>query len=142
MNVKNRLIIKKGTKHAAKIYGYVKNTSYTVNDHFTNDTKVRFFDSHGIIKEAVIPTGFADGAETYPIGMTMDIYEYKGKFNFDAASVRNERLYREEELMDDKPVDPAKLRMVAVKCNNCGASFKAADGYAAKCPYCDGFINA
>ena len=48
----------------------------------------------------------------------------------------------EEELMDDKPVDPMQLKMVAVSCPNCGSSFQAATGYSSKCPYCGSYINA
>lgn len=134
-------IIKKGTKYAAKIYGYVKNTSYTVNGTFTSDTKVHYFDTNGIEREAILPTGFSEGSSKYPIGMTIDIYELNGKYNYDPKSVRDEILPRESELMDDKPVDPSMIKVVAVKCPTCGASFEATEGYSNKCPYCGGYIN-
>lgn len=139
---KSNLILKKGKKYPAKIYGYVKNTSYTVNGEFTSNTKVHYFDENGIEREAILNTGFSAGSSHYPIGMTIDIYELDGKYNYDPKSVRDEILDREAELMDDKPIDPTKLKVVAIKCNNCGASFEAASGYSNKCPYCGGFINA
>ncbi len=77
----------------------------------------------------------------FPIGMTIDIYEYNGKYSYDPASVRGERLRREEELMDNKPIDPEQLHLIAVRCSNCGASYKAATGYASRCPYCGGYQN-
>lgn len=64
----------------------------------------------------MIPTGFARGSGEYPIGMTITIYEYRGKFSFDPASVRDEMIPGEAELMDDKPLEPEKLKMVAVTC--------------------------
>lgn len=140
--VTKKRIIKNGTKYAAKIYGYVRNTSVEVNGQFTFDTKVHYFDRNGIEREAVLGTGFAEGAGSFPIGMTIDIYEWKGKYNFDPDSVRDEVLDREAELMDDKPVDPSKLKAVAITCKNCGASYEAAKGYSSKCPYCGGYINA
>lgn len=140
--LKEKRIISKGKKYSGKIYGYVDNTSYTVNGQFTVDTKVHYFDENGTEREAVIPTGFSKGSNGYPIGMTIDIYEYNGKYNYDSKSVRNEILARENELMDDKPVDPLLINIIAVKCPNCGASFEAAYGYSNKCPYCDGYINA
>ena len=73
--------------------------------------------------------------------MTITIYEYQGKFNFDPASVRDEVIPGEAELMDDKPLEPEKLKMVAVTCKNCGASYQAATGYSSRCPYCGGYQN-
>ena len=74
-------------------------------------------------------------------GLTIDIFEYNGKYGYDPDSVRDERLPGEEELMDDKPVAPDKLRLVAVRCPNCGSSFRAATGYSSKCPYCGNYLN-
>mgnify|MGYP004608777199 FL=1 len=131
-----RRIKTEGKKYPAKIYSYVPNTSIVVNDAYTINTKVHYFDEHHIEREAVIPTSFCAGSEEYPIGMTMDIYEYHGKYSFDPDSVRDERLPGEEELMDNKPVNPEKLNMVAVTCQSCGASYSAASGYTGRCPYC------
>lgn len=69
-----RNIVKKGTRYPAKIYGYVDNTSVVVNGRFPQNVKVHYFDSHGIEREAVIPTSFTRGSNEYPIGMTIDIY--------------------------------------------------------------------
>ena len=55
--------------------------------------------------------------------------------------IRDEILPGEQELMDDKPVDPSKLRMTAVQCPNCGASYQAAAGYTGRCPYCGSYHN-
>lgn len=134
-------IIKHGTKYPAKIYSYVENTAYTVNGRFPVNVKVHYFDRNHIEREAIIPTNFEQGTGDYPVGMTIDIYEYRGKYDFDPASVRDEILPGEGELMDDKPVDPSKVRLVAVSCQGCGASFQAAAGYAGRCPYCGRYKN-
>lgn len=132
----------RGTKYPAKIYSYVQNTSYQVNGRFTVNVKVHYFDHHGIEREAVLPVSMAEGDSKYPIGMTIDIYEYNGKFAFDPKSVRNEILPGEAELMDDKPVDPSLIKMVAVSCRSCGASYQAASGYTGRCPYCGSYQDA
>ena len=69
------------------------------------------------------------------------IFEYQGKYEYDPSSVRYEILPGEQELMDNKPVDPSQLHMIAVTCPNCGASYKKAAGYAEKCPYCVSYQN-
>lgn len=136
-SITSRNKIKKfGKKYAAKIYGYVDNTSYRVNGVYTINTKVHFFDDNGIEKEVIIPTSFPRGSNAYPIGMTMDIFEYNGNYSFDPKSVRDEILPRENELMDDKPVEPEKLSIISVTCDCCGATYEAAKGYSNKCPYC------
>ena len=43
--------------------------------------------------------------------------------------------------MDNKPIDPEQLHLIAVRCSSCGASYKAATGYASRCPYCGGYQN-
>lgn len=139
---RKKRIVTLGTKYAAKIYSYVPNTSYMVNGEFTVNVKVHYFDRDGIEKEAVIPTEFPKGSGEYPIGMTMDIYEYQGKYGFDKMSVRDEVLPGEEELMDDKPVDRAQIRITAAHCPNCGSSFQATAGYSNKCPFCGSSVNA
>ena len=131
----------KGTKYKAKIYSYVQNTSYTFNGSFPLNVKARYFDAHGDIREAILPTNFSQGSTAYPIGYTIDIFEYNGKYDYDASSVRNESLSRENELMSNKPVDPEQIKIVAVRCPNCGASFEASKGYSNKCPYCDSALN-
>lgn len=136
-----KMIVKKGVKYPAKIYGYTENTSVKVNNTYMMDTIVHYFDSYHVEREAIIPTGFTRGAGMYPIGLTIDIFEYNGKYGYDPDSVRDERLPGEEELMDDKPVAPDKLRLVAVRCPNCGSSFRAATGYSSKCPYCGNYLN-
>lgn len=138
---KKKKILKKGKKYSGKIYGYVQNTSVMINGCFPSDTKVHYFDDRGIEREAILPTGFTDGS-TYPIGMTIDIYELNGKYNYDPSSVRGEILPREEELMDDKPIDPGNVKLVGIRCPSCGSSFNATSGYSNKCPYCNSYINA
>ncbi len=131
----------KGRKYSGKIYGYVKDTSVRVNGAFPVNIKVRYFDERRVEREAIIPTQFAPGSSRYPIGMTIDIFEYQGKFQWDPASVRAQYLFGEEELMDDQPLEPDKLTMTAVRCDSCGASFSAAAGYAGKCPYCGSYTK-
>ena len=138
---KSNKTIKYGTHYPAKIYGYVKNKSYTINGSFPINTKVHYFDRNHVEREAIIPTNFCEGSNLYPIGMTIDIYEYNGKYNFDPSSVRNEMLPGEQELMDDKPVDPTKLHYISAKCAYCGASYQAAAGYVGRCPYCGNYAN-
>ena len=74
--------------------------------------------------------------------MTIDIYEYGGKIAYDKNSVRSETILKEEELMDNMPLDTTGLEVVAVECRSCGASFCATKGYVSKCPYCGKLINA
>lgn len=138
---KKNSIKKHGDAYKAKIYGYVENTSYRVNGRFPINVKVHFFDKKGIEREAVLPAGMSKGSGEYPIGMTMDIYEYRGKYSFDPKSVRDEILPGEAELMDDKPVDPSRIKMTAVSCRSCGASYQAAAGYTGRCPYCGSYQN-
>ncbi|MDO5155718.1 MAG: hypothetical protein Q4D51_07105 [Eubacteriales bacterium] len=102
---------------------------------------VHYWDKQGIEKETIIPTKFSKGAKEYPIGMTIDIFEYNGTYSFDKNSVRDEILDREAELMDDKPIDRADIKLIAVTCDNCGASYESVKGYTAKCPYCSSYTN-
>ena len=102
---------------------------------------VHYFDNYHIEREAILPTSFCQGTSPYPLGMTIDIFEYQGKYEYDPSSVRYEILPGEQELMDNKPVDPSQLHMIAVTCPNCGASYKKAAGYAEKCPYCGSYQN-
>ena len=138
---KKKEVERKGKKYSAKIYGYIENTSVMVNSNYLIDTKVHYFDEKHIEREAIIPTAFSKGSSQYPIGMTIDIYEYNGKYSFDPKSVRDEILPGENELMDNKPVEPEKITNVAVECKNCGATFQAVKGYTERCPYCGSVYN-
>ena len=140
-NRKKDKILKKGTMYVAKIYSYVQDTSVIVNGSYPVNLKVRYFDIHQNIKEAIIPTGFPKGSDMYPIGYTINIYEYNGKYGYDPHSVRDEVIGREKELMDNKPVEPDKVKLIGVTCPNCGSSFQASVGYSNRCPYCDSYIN-
>jgi len=137
-----RRIKTKGRHYKAKIYSYVDDTSVLVNGAYLVNCKVHYFDEFGVEKEGIIPTAFSRGSNQYPIGMTIDIYEYQGKFQFDKGSVRDEVLDREDELMDDKPLERSNIRMVAISCQSCGISYEAVSGYTASCPYCGAHINA
>ena len=58
-----------GEKYTAKIYGYVKNTSYMVNGRFPLNVKVHYFDNYGIEREVILPTSISGGADSmFPIG--------------------------------------------------------------------------
>lgn len=70
-----KMIVKKGVRYPAKIYGYTENTSVRVNNTYMMDTIVHYFDSYHVEREAIIPTGFTRGAGMYPIGLTIDIFE-------------------------------------------------------------------
>ncbi|MDO4648702.1 MAG: hypothetical protein Q4B26_08625 [Eubacteriales bacterium] len=135
-------IVEKGKRYPAKIYGYVDDTRVLVNGQYPTNLKVHFFDERGIEREAIIPTSFAKNSGGYAIGMTIDIFEYCGKFSWDKKSLRFEKLPREEELMDDKPIAPEDTHLVAVTCPGCGASFEAVAGYTNRCPYCGNYMNA
>lgn len=62
----------------------------------------------------ILPTSFCQGSSQYPLGMTIDILEYQGKYEYDLSSVRYEILPGEQELMDNKPVEPSLLHMISV----------------------------
>ena len=49
-------IRKRGTRYAAKIYGYVQNTSYVVNGRYPLSTVVHYFDNYHIEREAILPS--------------------------------------------------------------------------------------
>lgn len=134
-------ILNKGNRYTGKIFGYVKDKSVAVNGAYPINIKVRYFDEKNTVKECIIPTGFPEGSNQYAIGMTIDIFEYRGKYGWDKASVRDEYISGQDVLMDNKPVEPEKLDLIAVTCPNCGSSFQATKGYANRCPYCDSYIN-
>ncbi len=136
-----RAVSRKGTRYRAKIYGYVEDKSYTLNGDYTLNLKVHFFDKDRVEREAVIVTNFPKNADMYGIGMTLDIFEYQGRYDYDKNSLCYEHIEGEEELMDDRPILPEQQVFVAVQCPNCGASFRAMKGYANRCPYCQGYIN-
>lgn len=138
---KRNKVKKNGRRYTGKIYGYIEDYSCTVNGGYLMNTKVRYFDEDGIEREAIIPTGFVKGTGDYPIGATIDIIALDSNYSWDKNSVRYEHIDREEELMDNKPLDPAKINMVAVACSHCGASFSAAKGYVCNCPYCGAAID-
>lgn len=140
-SLKRKNVEKNGIRYSGKIYGYVEDKSCTMNDDYLINIKVHYFDNKGIEREAVIRTGFTRGSGDYPIGATIDIIALGSEYSWDKNSVRYEKLAREEELMDDKPLDPMKLNMVAVTCPGCGATFSAAKGYVSRCPYCDRAVN-
>ena len=132
---RNRNIIKNGKRIPAKICGYVEDKSVVINGGYAVNTVVRYFDSYRRVKETVIETGFQQGSNAYPVGMTVDLYEYEGKIGWDRGSVRQETLFDEKELMDCIE-DNSNGEVIAVNCTKCGASFCAVKGYTAKCPYC------
>lgn len=134
-------IMESGTRYTGKIYGYVEDKSCTMNGDYLVNIKVHYFDKSGIEREAIIPTGFTKGSGDYPIGATIDIISLNNQYSWIKDSVRFEKIYREEELMDDKPINPLLLNMTAICCTSCGASFSAAKGYVSRCPYCGKAIN-
>lgn len=140
--IQARNTLKKGKKYQAKIFGYIENKSYMVNNSYPINVKARYIDPSGNVRETILNTSFASGSDSYPIGYTIDIFEYKGRFAFDKSSVRDQYVPREEELMDNKPLDPSKFSFIAVTCPNCGSSFNAKAGFANNCPYCGSAINA
>lgn len=130
-----------GKKYTGKITGYVEDKSVVVNGRFLMNTKVHYFDEFGVERETIVPTKFNQGNNDFPIGATIDFVEYNNKFSWVEGSVRNEKLEGEDELMDQKPMDPSQIRLAAVSCRSCGASFAATKGYIATCPYCGNRIN-
>jgi len=134
-------ITREGTRFSGKIYGYSEDTNVAINGSFPFNIKVRYFDRSGVEREALIPTGFTKGSGEYPIGATIDIFALGTRYSWDPNSVRFESIDREDELMDDLPLNPREVNMVAVSCPGCGASFSGAKGYVSKCPYCGGSIN-
>ena len=132
----NRKIVEKGKRISAKIYGYVEDKSTTVNGTYAVNTVVHYFDINGKECEAILETGFLRGSNEFPIGMTVDIYEYNGSIGYDKASVRSETIPREARLMHKKQINTDEMEVIAIECKNCGASFCVTKGYAKKCPYC------
>lgn len=138
---KRKKVAKTGKKYTGKIYGYVEDKRAMVNNDYLVNIKVHYFDEKGIEREAVIPTGFSKGSGDYPIGATIDIIALGSVYSWDKKSVRYEHIDREEELMDNKPLDPKLINMVAVTCPYCGAKFSAAKGYVCNCAYCGAAID-
>ena len=124
----NKIIVANGKRRTATICDYVEDTSATVNGAYPVNTLVRYFDDYGRECETVLETGFLRGSNAYPLGMTLDIYEYNGKISWDKASVRSEEI-------------PAEAEVTAMECRSCGASFCATKGFVSKCPYCGRVIN-
>lgn len=139
---KKKDVSRRGRRYQAKIYGYVEDKSFTLNGDYTVNLKVHFFDYQHVEREAVIVTNFPKNSDMYGIGMTIDIFEYEGRYDYDKKSLRYSHIEGEEELMDDHPILPEQQSFVAVICPGCGASFKALRGYASRCPYCDRYLNA
>ncbi|MDO4615670.1 MAG: hypothetical protein Q4B15_08575 [Lachnospiraceae bacterium] len=136
-----RNIRKKGKKYPAKVYGYAENKSFVVNDSYPINVKVHFFDDRHVEREVVLPTSITDTSKLFPVGMTIDIFEYNGKYSYDEASLRHERIDFEEELMDDTPIAPEDKHLISIKCKQCGASYQAAQGYSSRCPYCGSYTD-
>lgn len=67
---------------------------------------MHYFDSYHVEREAIIPTGFTRGAGMYPIGLTIDIFEYNGKYGYDPDSVRDGELPVRKSSWTTKPVAP------------------------------------
>ena len=137
---KRKKVATEGIIYTGKIYGYVEDKTCTINDSFPINTKVRYFDEDGKEREVIIKTGFLKGNGDFPIGATIDIKVLGVSTTWVPGSVRYEHISREEELMDDKPINQV-MNMTAVVCDCCGASFTAAKGYVSKCPYCGASIN-
>ena len=138
---KARDIAKNGIKFTGKIHSYLEDHSVVYNGGYLYNTRVHYFDRNMVEREAILTTKFTRGSSDFPIGATIDIIEYQGKYTWVPGSVRFETISGEAELMDNKPLDPTKINMIAVMCNNCGVSFSAAQGYVAKCPYCGAAHN-
>lgn len=140
-NRSRQKIINKGTRHTGKIYGYVEDRAIKVNNSYPINIVVRYFDNSGTEREVIIPTKFARGSGAFPIGATIDFVLYKSTSTWIDGSVRNDPIAREDELMDNIPLYSSQLTMRAVTCPTCGASYTAAQGYAAACPYCGHAVN-
>lgn len=138
---KMKKILAVGERFTGKIYGYVEDKSFTMNGDFLVNTKVRYFDESNVEREAILITRFTKGKASFPIGATIDIAQLGTDFTWVPDSIRYEHIFREEELMDDKPLLPEHVKMIAVHCDSCSASYVAAWGYAAKCPYCGTMVN-
>lgn len=132
-------IRKKGKRYSGKIYGYVEDKTIEVNDRYPRNTKVRYFDEQGRLREAILPTNHTNNKK-FPYGATIDIALLNNSYAWFRGSIRTDSIPNEDELLDVKPMDPAKMTMVAATCPNCGASFSAAKGFENRCPYCGGQI--
>ncbi len=138
---KRKELLQNGRRYTGKIYGYIEDKSILLNNAYPINIKVHYFDIDNIEREAIIPTGFARGSGEYPLGATIDIVALDSSYTWIEGSVRFETIEREEELMDDKPLNPTGLNLIAVECPHCGSNFTATHGYVSKCPYCGSSIN-
>lgn len=139
--IKMRSYVENGSHFLAKVYGYTDDTSIVVNGSFLINIIVHYFDKNSVEREVILETKL-DSSKLPPIGYTIDIWEYNGKYAFDIESCRMEQIKGEEELMDDKPIAPADLHYVSMTCMGCGASYKAVAGYSNKCPFCGKYTDA
>lgn len=133
---KNKNAVSNEKSYKAIIYGYQKSEHLYVNGSPVVNTKVRYFDEDGVKREALLKTRFVEGSADYPIGGVIDIKVKKNSVSWDKSSVRYDSIDREEELMENKPVNLSELKMKPVICKKCGAGYDAAEGYVSKCPYC------
>ena len=121
----DKKIMRLGKKRIAKISDYVEDTSATVNGEYLINTVVHYFDDRGKVCDAILETGFMRGSNKYPLGMSVDIYEYDGKVVWDKKSVRIEEL-----------PGGSQPEIVVSECMSCGSSFCSTKGFISKCPYC------
>ena len=121
----DKKIMRLGKKRIAKISDYVEDTSATVNDEYLINTVVHYPDDRGKTCDAILETGFMRGSNKYPLGMSVDIYEYKGRVVWDKKSVRIEEI----------PGEP-ESEVVVSECKNCGSSVCQIKGFTNRCPYC------
>ncbi|MBQ0005571.1 MAG: hypothetical protein KBS68_06910 [Clostridiales bacterium] len=140
--LREKKALSSGERYTAKVFGYVEDSSITINDQYPINIKVRFFDKNHNICETTLETRFPKGNVPYAIGSTLDIYGLNGIYSFDPDSVRFEKLKEEELLMDNRPLEPEKTDFIAVTCPNCGSSYKAIKGFAEKCPYCGSYSKS
>lgn len=140
--LKQKKIATKGRRYTGKILKYVDDYSAIVNGMPQQNICVRYFDRNHKISEAIIPTRFAYGTNKYPIGYTIDFYEYYGRFSWDKKSLSSKSIPGEDELMDAKPIEPKDINYKAIECPSCGATIKVAIGYTAKCSFCGNIVNA
>lgn len=139
---KQNNILTYGQHYLGKIVGHIEDGGEPVDgQHFLN-TRVRYFDASGRIREVVVDTGTRGKGNDFPEGATIEIAVLENMVTWIKGSVSQEHIPDEEELMDGRPLSPIKSEKMAVSCQGCGASFYGDLGYLDRCPYCNELIKS
>lgn len=129
-------VLEKGISYTGKIFSYGEDHSVTMNGRPLLSLVVRYFDSQGTIKEAIVNTGSINES-TYPIGATVTIRISNGVSALVPGSVTATRIQGEENLLNPD-FDPKGIySSIGISCPGCGAGIVVPIGMSQLCPYCN-----